>query len=401
MTFQKLYDLSMDWSDWKCTPMHFVMYNVVPGNLDKHGTHPWYLHLVNLLILYGPLGIIAMWSAVKFFGEMVSNEWQKKPGIRTVYALTMFTFVTAVGMLSLIPHQEARFLIPLTLPVVLMNAHKLRVKVFGSKPLLFLWYMFNIGLGIFYGFIHQGGITPFLHGKQHILPSISDNVAEVNIIFSHTYMPPKFQLLLPPSNKSRIPKWHFDYPLYYNTKLPKLNLIELGSKPVDVNVKQKLIELVLDEKSNLSRKKKMKTFVALPTMLEKKLKRSLENILEFNTAYYRFPHISVESLPELSNIISMDAFHFNMLEHFENASIEIDDRGGITNYIFNKITDCFDTVSLFGFSVIEVKLNSDKVKSVQVENIIPKKETTEEKQNPDTLTPGLKKAKKGRIEANQ
>ena len=87
---------------------------------------------------------------------------------------------------------------------------------------------------------------------------------------------------------------------------------------------------------------------------------SVQNILEFNTVYYRFPHISVESLPELSNIIPLETFHFNMLEHFENASIEIDDRGGITNYIFNKITDCFDTVSLFGFSVIEVNSEIQK-----------------------------------------
>ena len=73
LTFRKMWDMSMDWSDWKCTPMHFIMYNLVPGNLDKHGTHPWYLHLVNLLMLFGPLGIIALWSGVQFFGEMISK----------------------------------------------------------------------------------------------------------------------------------------------------------------------------------------------------------------------------------------------------------------------------------------------------------------------------------------
>jgi phosphatidylinositol glycan class Z len=53
----KLWNLSMDWTDWKFTPFHFVMYNSVPGNLDKHGTHPLYLHtLVNIPLLYGPLG---------------------------------------------------------------------------------------------------------------------------------------------------------------------------------------------------------------------------------------------------------------------------------------------------------------------------------------------------------
>ena len=67
LTLHKLWHLTMDWSDWKCTPLNFVMYNVVPGNLDKHGTHPIYLHaLVNIPLLYGPLGIIAMVRLVFF-----------------------------------------------------------------------------------------------------------------------------------------------------------------------------------------------------------------------------------------------------------------------------------------------------------------------------------------------
>ena len=57
LTFKKLWHLTMDWNDWKVTPFQFVMYNVVPGNLDQHGSHPLWLHsLVNLQILYGPLG---------------------------------------------------------------------------------------------------------------------------------------------------------------------------------------------------------------------------------------------------------------------------------------------------------------------------------------------------------
>ena len=355
----------MDWSDWKCTPMHFVMYNLVPGNLDKHGTHPWYLHLVNIIILYGPLGIISLWSAIKFFGEMVSNEWRNKPGIRTVYALTMFTFVTAVGFLSYFPHQEPRFLIPLTLPIVLMNAHKLRVRVFGLKPFLFLWYLFNVAGLCFFGFTHQGGVTQLLQGNKDIFPVVTDNVGQVNIIFSHTYMPPKFQLLLPPSDKGRITNWHFEYPLYYNDKIPKLNLIEMGSKPVEKDVKQKLIEVILEKNMNPS--KNVKTYVAIPTILEEKLEKSLENILQFTTVYYKFPHVSVESLPEISNVISTDDWHLDISRHWEEASDEISEVG-VTRYMLRRMVGCIETISLFGFSVIEVKLNSESVKSVQLDN---------------------------------
>ena len=67
-----------------------------------------------------------MISVLNFFAEMVINDWKNKPGVRTIYALTMFTFIVSLGGLSIFPHQEPRFLIPLTVPMVLMNAHKLR-----------------------------------------------------------------------------------------------------------------------------------------------------------------------------------------------------------------------------------------------------------------------------------
>ena len=377
----------MDWSDWKCTPLHFLMYNFVPENLDKHGTHPWYLHLVNIIILYGPLGIISFWSAIKFFGEMVSNEWRNKPGIRTVYALTMFTFVTSVGVLSYFPHQEPRFLIPLTIPIVLMNAHKLRVRFFGLKPFLLLWYIFNITGLCFFGFTHQGGVTQLLHGNRDIFPAVSDNVGQVNIIFSHTYMPPKFQLLLPPSDKDRITNWHFDYPLYYNDHIPKLNLIEMGSKPVEKDVKQKLIEVILEKNMNPS--KNVKTYVAIPTILEQKLEKSLENILQFTTVYYKFPHVSVESLPEISNVISTEDWHLDVGRHWAEASDEISEVG-LTRYMLRRMRGCIETISLFGFSVIEVKLNSESVKSVQLDNF--NTNNNSKKEVPES--PTLKKAKR-------
>ncbi len=45
---------------------------------------------------------------------------------------------------------------------VLMNAHKLRKKVAGKRPFLTLWYIFNIGMAVFYGFVHQVNQVYFL-----------------------------------------------------------------------------------------------------------------------------------------------------------------------------------------------------------------------------------------------
>ncbi len=58
LTLRKLWDLEMDWSDWKVAPFHFVMYNTVQENLEQHGAHPKYLHaIVNVPLLFGPLGM--------------------------------------------------------------------------------------------------------------------------------------------------------------------------------------------------------------------------------------------------------------------------------------------------------------------------------------------------------
>ena len=70
--------------------------------------------------------MLALLTVGNYFGEMLSNEWRAKPSVRNVYALALFTFVTGLGALSLFPHQEPRFLIPLIAPTVLLNADKLR-----------------------------------------------------------------------------------------------------------------------------------------------------------------------------------------------------------------------------------------------------------------------------------
>ena len=88
------------------------------------------------MIFFIPLtGICTLISVLNFFAEMVINDWKNKPGVRTIYALTMFTFIVSLGGLSIFPHQEPRFLIPLTVPMVLMNAHKLRK--FSEQPFKF------------------------------------------------------------------------------------------------------------------------------------------------------------------------------------------------------------------------------------------------------------------------
>ena len=56
LTLHKMWHLNISYTDWKVTPFNFIMYNMFPGTLASHGTHPHYTHiLVNLPLLLGPL----------------------------------------------------------------------------------------------------------------------------------------------------------------------------------------------------------------------------------------------------------------------------------------------------------------------------------------------------------
>ncbi len=70
---------------------------------------------------------------------MLANKWGHKPSWCNAHSLATFTFGVALSALSLFPHQEPRFLIPLIVPVVLVNADMLFYKVGSHKPLLKLW----------------------------------------------------------------------------------------------------------------------------------------------------------------------------------------------------------------------------------------------------------------------
>ena len=66
-------------------------------------------------------------STKQSFGHSVPPVGQLLNQAKLLFLLP----IVSLAGLSLFPHQEPRFLIPLTVPLVLMNAHKLRWK-FGE-----------------------------------------------------------------------------------------------------------------------------------------------------------------------------------------------------------------------------------------------------------------------------
>lgn len=155
---------------WTVAPLNNLKYNVLVDNLAQHGLHPYWTHIaVNLPQLLGP-GIIFL-----FWGKAYK---------RTVPFLTV---VLGLVFLSVVPHQEARFLIPLV-PVACCCFN---LDLGWVTPwLIKLWYLFNLALAVLMGVFHQGGVVPavdYLRQQRQVEEPITQ-------LWWRTYSPPTWML---------------------------------------------------------------------------------------------------------------------------------------------------------------------------------------------------------------
>ncbi|KAL8722349.1 MAG: hypothetical protein Q9225_001139 [Loekoesia sp. 1 TL-2023] len=121
------------------TPLNFLLYNTSASNLSLHGLHPPYQHFIaSLPLLLGP-ALLLLW-------------YIRKP------TLPILSVLSATVLLSLIPHQEPRFLLP-AVPLVLASV-RLPKSAALRRYWLGSWFIFNVALGILMGVYHQGGVIP-------------------------------------------------------------------------------------------------------------------------------------------------------------------------------------------------------------------------------------------------
>ncbi|CAI6333290.1 unnamed protein product [Periconia digitata] len=150
------------------TPLNNFLYNSDSANLAQHGIHPRYQHfLVNLPQLLGPA------MALLFFLH--------RPDFATPTLVSAFS---GIALLSIFPHQEARFLLP-AVPLILASVRLPQVQV---KFWISIWIFFNVLLGILMGIYHQGGIVPV---QIHLAKS---NETVSRAFWWKTYSPPTWLL---------------------------------------------------------------------------------------------------------------------------------------------------------------------------------------------------------------
>ncbi|OCK81766.1 glycosyltransferase family 22 protein [Lepidopterella palustris CBS 459.81] len=145
------------------TTLNNLKYNSSVTNLAQHGIHPFYQHiLINLPQLLGPA-----FPLLFFYSRLI-------PTVRLASA------VSGIILLSLIPHQEARFLLP-AVPLILSS---IRLPRNFTRAWLSTWIIFNLIMGILMGVYHQGGIVPV----QMYLAKEDANVTHA--LWWKTYSPP-------------------------------------------------------------------------------------------------------------------------------------------------------------------------------------------------------------------
>ncbi|KAL9587756.1 MAG: hypothetical protein Q9212_000048 [Teloschistes hypoglaucus] len=121
------------------TPLNSIRYNASAANLSLHGLHPPYQHLVaSLPLLLGP-ALLLLYHI-------------RRP------TLSILSAFSATFLLSLIPHQEPRFLLP-AVPLVLSSV-RLPNSAVSKRYWFGTWFVFNAVLGALMGIYHQGGVVP-------------------------------------------------------------------------------------------------------------------------------------------------------------------------------------------------------------------------------------------------
>ena len=258
------------------TPWNFVQYNTKGENLAEHGSHPFYLHFcVNMPLLFGPLVYYLLKSMGACIKALIkasrNNQSDNHSHVSVIQSLTAF-ILFPILIFSIFPHQEPRFLIPL-LPFMILLA-SISTESF-SKNFIASFITLNVILTIIFGVMHQGGLIPCILKLQTLYTTdkiTEDSSVSYNFIFSGTYMPPQFPLLI---------------------KSSKVKIWDLKGGNFD-----KVLNVIQNIKESIGNHDNIETriFLITPGIIYDDLKRNNLNISLVDKFY---PHLSFEDPPRI------------------------------------------------------------------------------------------------------
>ncbi|XP_058802854.1 GPI mannosyltransferase 4 isoform X2 [Phymastichus coffea] len=317
LTSEEVGKLEITINSFVVTPFNFLKYNTLTDNLKQHGLHPRFLHiLVNVPLLFNVLGIFGIYEFAKMVNSGMKGKWLELPRIQSIDSLMIASFIVPIALLSIFPHQEPRFIIPVFLPLVFLFAHcikspdidvinipdrKKSASVTPQKKDYInykkIWYISNIILAIFYGFIHQGGILPLSSYLFKELKSKPD-LTHIHLYISYSYPLPTGLLHLRNTKRTYISNSGHKYKL-----VKDFYMNEFGSEGMEFVHNKIALDVYDRERYHQFEKIPSRLYYALPYSLYNEfLHYTLNNETQFfNTKFIKsfYPHFSLEKPPEL------------------------------------------------------------------------------------------------------
>lgn len=238
----------------------------------------------------------------------------------------LFSLVIPVALLSLFPHQEARFIIPVLVPLVYLFGGQLyenesdgpKTRKF-KNVLRYSWYTLNAILTIFFGFIHQGGIYPLTNTLYREIKSTYGT--NTHVITTHSYSIPTYLLQL--ESTSRMWK---DRQTGRKYKLvPTTFIHKYGSMPMDELFSR--VDEVFTEAERLlyESKKRYRFYVVAPCSLDRQIRESARTYYYINVLddiqYY--PHFCSEAFPQFPSNRDQFCLDNNALEKNESHVVDL------------------------------------------------------------------------------
>lgn len=267
----------------------------------------------------------------------------------------LFSLVVPIGVLSMFPHQEARFIIPALMPLVYLYGNYLfknesdglwtkRIKTI----LLYSWYIVNALFAIFYGFIHQGGIYPFTNDLHFEIKSHYG--VHIHVITTHSYSIPTFLLQMDSTKKV----WRDKSTGHKYSLSPQTFLYKYGSLPVN-DLFYKIDEILSNAEMLLHEaKKKYRFYIVSPCSREAELRTTALDYYYFDLVEERayYPHFCTEAAPKFPTSHDQTCIReINLLKRNESRRVDLN--------IFDRIS-CY--INKFCLKIYRVSV-SDKVKS--------------------------------------
>ncbi|OAX39301.1 glycosyltransferase family 22 protein [Rhizopogon vinicolor AM-OR11-026] len=249
------------------TPFNFLKYNFSPHNLAEHGLHPRWLHVfVNLPMLVGPWVLLLVMRSIAEVDILC----------RTIIQIV----IASLSVLSIQPHQEPRFLVPLLLPLIVLIANTGRLAHVG-KAFWVSCSIFNLVLAVLFGILHQGGVVPSLFHLHSVVTNTSVGT-RTNIIYWKTYIPPP----------------HFLGISKRDVSSGKFSFTDLAGAPQD----RFAASLVA---SNYDR-----TFIVTPVAMWYTLPHTIKNCMELEKPI--FPHLDLDHVSESMDVGVLDGLRLGV-----------------------------------------------------------------------------------------